>query len=158
TAVELLKTLPDTPARAQQELVLQTILGPALVATRGYTAPEVEKTYTRALELCRQVGETPQFFPALVGLRQLYILRAEFQTPYEVGEQLLNLAGRVQAPALLLEAHRAVGEALLWMGELSSALKHLEQGRALYDPHKHHSHAFLYGLDPGAACSAFAAI
>ena len=157
-AVELLNTLPDTPERAQHELVLQTLLGPALMATRGYAAPEVGKAYTRALELCRQVGETPQLFPALFGLRQLYILRAEFQTAYELGEQLLNLADRVQDPALLLEAHRAVGEALLCMGELSPALKHLEQSRALYDPQKHHSHAFLYGFDPGVACASFAAI
>jgi hypothetical protein len=31
-------------------------------------APEVERAYTRAHELCQQVGETPELFPVLWGL------------------------------------------------------------------------------------------
>src|SRR5262249_44236171 len=58
--LELLKTLPDAPEHAQQELTLQVTLGAPLIAIKGYTAPEVEKAYTRALELCRCLGETPQ--------------------------------------------------------------------------------------------------
>ena len=34
--LELLKTLPDTPERAQQELVLQITLGQPLMATKGW--------------------------------------------------------------------------------------------------------------------------
>jgi len=51
-ALELLKTLPDTPERTRQELTLQTALGVPLVATKGYAAPEVGEAYTRARELC----------------------------------------------------------------------------------------------------------
>src|SRR5206468_2026934 len=43
--LELLKTLPDTPERAQQELDLQTTLGPALMVTKGYAASEVKRAY-----------------------------------------------------------------------------------------------------------------
>src|SRR6185295_10980510 len=46
-ALELLKTLPDTPERLQKELTLQIALGNALIAAKGYTAPEVEQAYTR---------------------------------------------------------------------------------------------------------------
>src|SRR5262249_35833639 len=53
--LELLKTLPDTPERAQQEITLQLAMGVPLLATKGHAAQEVEKAYTRALELCRQV-------------------------------------------------------------------------------------------------------
>ena len=51
--LELLATLPETPTRAQQELDLQIALGPALIATKGLAAPEVEQTYARARALCR---------------------------------------------------------------------------------------------------------
>jgi predicted ATPase len=54
--LEILKTLPDTPERIQQEFVLQITLGPALMAMKGYAAPEVVQTYSRTRELCRQVG------------------------------------------------------------------------------------------------------
>ena len=89
--LEVLKTLPDTPEHVQQELTLQLALGGPLMATKGYTAPEVEKVYTRALELCRQMGDPPQLFPVLVGLWRFYLSRAENKTALELGEQCLRL-------------------------------------------------------------------
>jgi predicted ATPase len=79
--LELLKTLPDTPARAQQELFLQTALGPALMATKGYAALETGEAYRRAWELCQQIGESPQLFPVLMGLWSCYFERGENKTP-----------------------------------------------------------------------------
>ena len=64
----MLKTLPESPERNQQELLLRIILGQALLPTKGSTAPEVESIYSRVRELCRQVGDTPEIFPALSGL------------------------------------------------------------------------------------------
>jgi predicted ATPase len=149
TALELLKTLPNTPERTRQELTLQLALGGPLSAIKGYAAPEAEKTYNRALELCRQMGGTPQLFPVLSGLRLFYHIRGEYQTARELGEQLLSLAQRVQDPALLVRAHRMLGDTLFWLGELASARAHLEQGLALYNPQQHRSDVFLYGYDPG---------
>jgi len=79
-ALELLQALPDTPDRTRYELDLQTALGPALMVTQGYTAPEVEKAYLQARELCLQLGETPQLFPVLRGLWVFYFVRTELQT------------------------------------------------------------------------------
>ena len=73
TALELLAPLPETPARAQQELDLQIALGPAWMATKGIAAPEVEQTYARARALCEQIGDTPQLFPTLRGLWRFYL-------------------------------------------------------------------------------------
>ena len=70
--IALLTTLPDTPARVQAELTIQTTLGPALMATKGYAAPEVAAAYHRARELCQQAEETPELFPVLWGLCLLY--------------------------------------------------------------------------------------
>jgi hypothetical protein len=97
-ALELLKTLPDTPERVQQELALQVALAPPLLITKGFAAPELGAVHTRALELCQQVGETPQLFPALFGARSFYVMRAELQTARALGERLLLLAQR--APTL----------------------------------------------------------
>ncbi|MBI3756687.1 MAG: AAA family ATPase, partial [Deltaproteobacteria bacterium] len=156
-ALHLLESLPDTLERAQQELTLQIALSGPLQATKGLGAPEVGKAYTRALELCRQVGETPQLFPALRGLWQFSVLRAKLQTAHELGEQLLSLAHSIQDTALLAEAHRTLGEPLLWLGELAPARAYLEQGIILYDSQRHRSHALLYGLAPGVTCPSFVA-
>ncbi|NOT53365.1 MAG: AAA family ATPase, partial [Deltaproteobacteria bacterium] len=87
--LELLKTLPDTPERQQHELSLQIARGVAFSVTNGYAAPEVKQTYTRALELCRQVGETPHFFRVLRGLWVSAVVRAEYQTARELAGQCL---------------------------------------------------------------------
>ncbi|MBI3800338.1 MAG: AAA family ATPase, partial [Deltaproteobacteria bacterium] len=100
TALDLLQTLPDTLERTQQELTLQIALGAPLQATKGPGAPEVERAYSRARELCGQVGETPQLFPVLRGLWNVYTTQAEVRTGRELAEQLLSFAQRTQDPAL----------------------------------------------------------
>jgi tetratricopeptide (TPR) repeat protein len=135
--LELLKTLPDTPERVRQEIALQIALGHALLASKGYAAPEVEKTYTRALELCRQVGETLQLIFVLGRLVPFYQNRGEFQTARELAEQMMQLAQRAQDPHLFALAHARLGSTLYYLGELTSARTLLEQGSALYDPHQH---------------------
>src|SRR5712692_2757941 len=149
TALELLKTLPDTPKRNQQELVLQTALGPMVTIGKGFAVPELELIYTRARELCRQVGKTPHLFPVLLGLRTFYHLHGELQTARELGEQVLSLAQNMQDPARLMLAHRALGATLFLLGELPSAHAHLEQSLALYNPQQHRSDAVLYAQDAG---------
>jgi predicted ATPase len=153
--LDVLKTLPDTPERAQQELDLQTTLGPALMVTKGMGTPEVLHAYTRARELCQQVGETPQLFQVLQGLWFFYLMRMELQTARELGEHLLTLAQQVGDPALLLDAHYALGNTLNYLGELTTAQAHFAQGITLDDRQQHRSHA---GLDPGVACRYYAGV
>jgi predicted ATPase len=156
-ALELLKTLPDTPKHTEQELALQIALGAPLIASTSYMSTEVEKVYARAWELCQQIGEPPQIFSVLLGRRQILFGQGELQAAHELGEQLLTLAQRVDDSALLLEAHRAVGATWHLLGEFTLAREHLEQVIAHYDSQQHHSHAFQYGQDPGVLSRCFAA-
>jgi predicted ATPase len=156
--LELLTLLPDTAARTHQELLLRTHLGPALMAVKGYAAPEVEHTYARARALCEQVEESPQLFPVLRGLYTYYLARADYQTVRLLVERLLTVAQLAQDTALLLEAHRALGLTLFYVGEFAAARQHLEQSFSLYDRQRHHAQAFLYGQDSGVVCLAFTAL
>ena len=155
--LELLKTLPDSPERAQQELALQISLAVPLASTKGWAVPEVEGAYARGRELCQQVGEMPELFSVLFGLRTFYHIRGELQTARELAEQLLRLAQQGQAPDLLLEAHSALGTTLCFVGELASTRTHLEQGITLYNPQQYRSHIYLYSMDPGVVLLGFVA-
>ncbi|MFC6673679.1 adenylate/guanylate cyclase domain-containing protein [Marinobacterium aestuariivivens] len=108
-ALELLRRQPESATRTGSELNLLLMLGPVWMTVKGYASPEVEATYTEALQLCRRLGETPQRFPALMGLRTFYHVRGDLLTAHELGEQLLMLAEKAQDPELLLEAHRVLG-------------------------------------------------
>jgi len=151
-ALAWLKTVPHPHESIQQELDLLTALGPALVAIKGYGAPEVEHTYTRARELCQQMGDPLQLSQVLWGLLTCYLVRAKHQTARELGEQLLTLAQRQENTTLLLVGHFALGAALYCLGAFAPAREHLERSMALDDPQEYHAHPFLFGMDLGVFC------
>ena len=91
TAVEILKTLPDTVERAERELVLQLPLGRALRVTKGAAALETGRAYTRTRELCQQVGEGPQLMMMLDEHFEFYLNQAKHQTAHELAERFLSL-------------------------------------------------------------------
>jgi len=156
-ALELLERLPDSPERAHQELTLRLALGPALMAVRGYGAPEVEANYTRALALCDRIGETTQRFSVLMGLRTYYHLRAEYATAGEIGERLLSMARDANKPALLVEAHLALSASLFFQGDLDTARAHQERALALLEAEPRHEPAFAAAIDPGIRALSFLA-
>jgi predicted ATPase len=155
--LEVLKALPDTPERAQHELTLQLTLCDALVAVKGFAAPDVEKVVTRARALCQQLGETPQLVPVLWRLWAFYFNRGEVRTAHELSEQLVRLAQSVQDRFLLSVAHKALGWILHMLGESASARPHLEQAIALYDPQTH-PHSIVDTADPRVDCLSFASL
>ena len=153
--LELLLTLPETPARAQTELVLQRALSTALLPIRGFAAPEVAQVYGRARVLCEQVGDPTQRFPVLFGLRGFYEVRGELQTAWVLGEQLLALAQHEPNATDRLQAHRALGDTAFWLREFGLARAHLEQAIALHDPQQHAIVTFRDGQDHGIVSRAF---
>ncbi len=158
TGLAVLQTLPETTERIQQELLLQTTLGPALMNTKGFAAPEAEHAYARARALCQSVGDTPQLFSVLRGLWQFYNGRGAYQTAREVGEQCLQLAHQGDDTARLLEAHHTLWTTHFLTGELPLARTHMEQGLALLDPEQSRALAVTYGHDPGVCCRGGAAV
>jgi predicted ATPase len=152
-----LATLPEAPARMHQELDLQVALGQAWSATKSHGAPEVEQTYARARTLCAQVGETPQLFPALWGLWRFYHTHGALPTVRELGEQLLRLAERVADPTHYMEAHAALGQTLLSLGEYAAARTHLEQGITRTDQKTQRALVLRHGEAPGVRCLGVAA-
>jgi class 3 adenylate cyclase/predicted ATPase len=156
--LEVLQTLPEAPQRLQQELDLQTTLGPALSVAKGFAAPEVERSYTRARELCQLVGDALQLGPVLWGLHRFYFMRGELQTAQALGEQLLGLTQHAPAPPLLLAADTAIGAALLMQGHLRVAREHLLQELPLVAAPQRRALALRYGVDPGVLRLGFAAL
>jgi predicted ATPase len=136
-------------------LGLQTALGTALIAIKGYAAPEVAHTYTRARELCQHLGDRPRLLQVLLGLHAFYVVRGQFHTARELGEQCLAFVQHVHSPTRLLNVHYALGVTLFHLGEFVAARAHLEQGMALYEAPHHRPHPNLQ--DPGVICLAYGA-
>lgn len=119
--LEILRLLPDTPARARYELGLQRTLAGALLATRGIGAPEVGPVRLRVRALCEQVGDDEQLCRALLGLTGFYNVRGELWVAHETAAQALRLAQGQSDMWLLFRAHLMMGLVLLFLGELVAA-------------------------------------
>jgi DNA-binding winged helix-turn-helix (wHTH) protein/tetratricopeptide (TPR) repeat protein len=139
--ITLLKTLPETPQRTQQELLLLLARGGPLIATKGYGAREVEMTYARAFELCRQSPEKSHLLQAQQGLAAFYSIRGQFQKARHLGEQCLISAQQMGDPSRLLQAEWTLGQALFHLGDFVAARQHVEHALTLYDPRQHRSRA-----------------
>jgi DNA-binding winged helix-turn-helix (wHTH) protein/tetratricopeptide (TPR) repeat protein len=155
--LELLAKLPDGAERAQQELCLQLTLGVPLIATEGYAATAVGNRYTRARELCQQIGDTPDVAEALWGLRSFYVATAELEKARAIGEEFLRLAERLPYPGLAMRGHFAMEIALFHLGDITGALKHFDEALALFVPDQHRDDALYYSQNPGVAMRCFAA-
>ncbi len=130
------------------------MLAPVLIATKSYSAPEVEQAYLRARDLCQQVGDVALRFTVNWGLWLVYQQRCEFEAARGLLDGLFAVARQSADPALLLQAHHAAWTTLLYLPELSACRTHLEAGWVLYRPDAHRAHMFLYsGHD--AACNPY---
>ncbi len=140
--------LPDSRERREQELSLRVVLGNVLVAIKGYAAPEVEQTFSRARELGQQLGETEDLLPALWGLCSLNVARGQFRKALAYGEEFLQLAERLQSPTVVV-GHIRVGIPLYYLGEPEQARDHLQQSASLYTAAQHRFLTWRYGQEPG---------
>jgi DNA-binding SARP family transcriptional activator/predicted ATPase len=156
TALELLKSLPETLERDRWELSLQLALVAPHQAARGYAAPETGRAYARAYELSQRMGGTPDLLPALWSLGSFYLARAEHRKSHQLTEQLLSLAQQMEDTLQVAMARWGLGVNLVYMGALEPARAHLEYVIAFYDPEQHRSLALTFGQDPGVSALAWA--
>jgi class 3 adenylate cyclase/predicted ATPase len=129
--LKLLQTLPETPERIRRAIDMFIALGTALIATKGYAAPEVGQVYQRAHTLCQQVGDTSQRIHILLGLRSFHHVGGDLHTARQMGQELLSLLDYAQEPALIRQIHHAIGHTLYYLGEFEAARRHSEQGRGI---------------------------
>ena len=157
-ALELLATAPETPARLRRELALQTRLGPAVHAVKGFASPDAETVYNRARDLCARVADCPELlFSTLRGLWSFHMLRARHAEAHEFAGQMLALAQRERSQSLHVEALKALGQSRFYLGQFVAAQTQLEDALRLYDPEQHRTHTLLYGSDPAVGAGVYAA-
>src|SRR5262249_27849454 len=131
TALKLLDALPPSTERDELELELQHSLGSALIAVKGFGAPETSEAFRRSLELCSRFKESPQNFSMLSSVIGVQLVRGEFEQARDLAQDLLARASRHGEATPMLMGHRALGMSLFLMGELAAAREHLQRALEL---------------------------
>jgi predicted ATPase len=154
----LLLTQPDTRDRNALELKLQLALGTAFVAIKGNSAPEVERAYGRARDLCHQVGDSVELASVLFGLVVHYAVVASHATSLSLGDELLALADRENQADARVQGLLTHGITRAWMGDVEEAVARLEQGITLYDARRPSFSGATPLFDYGVGCRRYQAV
>jgi tetratricopeptide (TPR) repeat protein len=120
-------------ARMRRELNVHRTLGGIYAEYRGFSSEECGRAYTTALELCRELGDTPEIFAVLSGLGSFEITRAGFDQCRALAEECLARAAAQASKPPFIMGHLLLGGTLFLQGELANARKHLEEALLLYD-------------------------
>ena len=157
-ALNLIKSLPGTPALRREEIKLQVELITPLIHVRGYAAPETRDAEERALLLIEQaqaLGEPPEdpllLFSALYGSWAANIVAFNGDAMRELAVEFLALAEKQGVTGPPMIGHRLMGLSLLHTGEITGGRAHLDRAIALYNPAEHRHLAMRFGQDVGAA-------
>jgi class 3 adenylate cyclase/predicted ATPase len=153
--VRLVESLPEGPERDRQELALQSPLGIALQAHRGYANDEVDRAYARARALCQTLGDVTELVSVLRGQHMFHGVRADYGTAMAISREMLGIAERDGHDGHRLEAHLALGLYSIYLGEFAQARDHFERGIALYDPGESAFAAFQYLGHSAAMCHSY---
>ena len=132
-ALDLLKILPQGVARDREELRMHLALGSASHVVNGDASHETEAAFSRAYELCRRGGESPDLVRASVGLIYVHLFRGAVHKACEASQELLEVAGRIEDPVTLATAHYILGMVHVHQAELSQARERLEEALALFE-------------------------
>jgi class 3 adenylate cyclase/tetratricopeptide (TPR) repeat protein len=124
---------PDTRSRWQLELRVQLVLGGIYAEYRGFSSAECGRAYARALELCQQLGDTPQVYAAIAGAGSFEITRGNLVESRALAEQCLAMAARQQSAAPFVMGHLLLGGTLFLNGEFAASRRHLDAALRAYD-------------------------
>jgi predicted ATPase len=150
-ALEMVRSLPDSPERSRSALGCEVMLGQAMIADRGYAAPETKKVLLEAKTFFGDLSDPSQKSAILYMTWACHYVGGEVSKLTDAAAEFLVEAERHNDTALLCVAHRLLGTTYVTTGEFAAGLHHLERARALYNPEHHARYRHQYGQDIGVA-------
>ncbi|HET7204938.1 MAG TPA: AAA family ATPase [Terriglobales bacterium] len=157
-ALLLIRQLPVTRERKENEAILLVELGAIFQATHGWGAEEAEDAYSRAQTLLQDVGKEARSFIALWGLWLFSWGRGFLDNARDLAEDLIETASHVGDSATLVQAHHAAWATAFSRGDLNATLRHTDEGLRLYEEQRDSALLARFGNhDPIVCCHIFRA-
>jgi class 3 adenylate cyclase len=140
TGLTLLHRLPKDVEGAKREIELQTGLGVALTATRGYAAFETGQAYARSRQLCQEIGDTTALVRVGYGQYLYHLMTGEVHQSLQLATETLGLAEKINDDDARVLGHRTLGVSLFELGRLADARRELELAASLVRARKKKGH------------------
>jgi predicted ATPase len=117
----------------------------------------MEQIHALGKELLRLQGPSPQLFNMLSLLVLFYKFSGQMMSAQGIAEQLLPIAETLGNSALVMEAHRTMGSALVEQVKCAEALEHFNHASSLYPANRNHPYTLAIAHDCKVVCECFAA-
>ena len=143
--------------KLEKELAFLIDRGPALMAVKGFAAPEVKATYQRAHELCDKLGDPSRVYSVLWGLWAHQFVAGELVAARALAEQVVEIAKTAGNPALFVPAYHALGYTLCYQGEFERSLEIARAATALFDLESEKRNTLVFQFSSTIAIRQFAA-
>jgi len=160
TGLAQLAQLPQSQERAKRELALQPLLGKASMAARGYASPEAIRAFSRARELCAEIGDDSNVCPVMFGVWLFELTGANHANARRTADEFLERARLIGDAGDRLAADFAVSVSNVHLGNLVQARQHSEKAIRFFGDMTDAAatrRAFAYGVELGAGSYAYAA-
>jgi predicted ATPase len=152
------EAVKDDTARRRRLTQLQVSYGNALIAARGFGAPETTEAFARAREAAYGEKDALKRLAAEYGLWASGYARGDLPSMRTHAASFLHdVEAKPESPEAGV-AHRVTGVTCWFAGEFIEAKRHLERALALFEPGRDDDLAFRFGLDVGVAALANLAI
>jgi predicted ATPase len=152
-----LRSTAGSAAPNQRRTQLHVAYGNAVMAARGFGAPEATEAFVRARESASGDKDAPDRLAVDYGLWAGSYNRGELPAiRAHAAAFLSDVEARPDSPEAGV-AHRAAGMTCWFAGEYREARAHLERALDLFQPGRDDDLAFRFGLDPGVAVMGFLA-
>jgi class 3 adenylate cyclase/predicted ATPase len=156
-ALDQLALLPDSPDRQRQELELCSVLGGALINSKGVTS-EAGGAFARARELWEQLGSPSKFLHVPYGQSRYYAHRGELVPAQRLAEDLLRVSRQRNDVGGLVLGHFSCGRNAMFAGRFASSRSHLEEVLGLYNPISHRPLVHQAAIHPDISARAYLAV
>lgn len=156
-ALELLTNVPDSTARATEELAIQLNIGLAMMVGSGVGSEEADDAYARSHKLAARLRDRRATARALRGLWEFNLTHGNTAAMTQVAAEIKEMLPFEDDEASMW-AHNIVGQTWWVTGAPARAGPHIEAVVSAYDPARHADFAALTGSDPGVQCHAYATI
>jgi hypothetical protein len=113
---------------AEDQLFILLQAGLYIIATRGFSAPEVRICYAHMESLCHLLNRPLVLFSALEGQWRYSLVTDKLTTTMQIARRAYSLAQEQNNSALMLGAYRALAVTLYFLGDFETAHQYSMSG------------------------------
>lgn len=121
TGLKLTSTMPEGDNKVQFELAFQVRNSAIVKIQDGWSSERVKKVYDKCFELCKQLGDSEEFFTTMFGIWAYYLIGGNITESYRLAQECQTLTEPIDDFGVRMNAEIMMGNSLFWLARYAEA-------------------------------------